>query len=194
MLNILLMIILIIILFIIILLYLGIRISLAYEKIGSDIKGCLKILIFKKIKIYSSEFPKKDEEEEEDEETEDEGLDLKKLYELAKPCFEDLKIFIKAFLKSINISKLENHLLFGLDSYASTAKYIGIIWAFQAVVNNMHKNANITAEPSFTSSVLDMKGDNELEIKPLKLVIPTIKLISKKDVRTLIRGVLDERN
>ena len=193
MLNILLMIILIIILFIIILLYLGIRISLAYEKIGSNIKGCLKILIFKKIKIYSSEFPKKDEEDDKKEEKK-KDRDLKKLYELAKPCFGDLKIFIESVFKSLNISKLENHLLFGLDSYAKTAKYIGIIWAIQSIANNMHKNANITAEPSFNGYVLDMKGDNEIEIKPLKLLIPTIRLVSKKDVRTLIRGVLDERN
>ena len=50
MLNILWMIILIIILFIIILLIIGIRISLEYNKKGSEVKGCLKILIFKKIK------------------------------------------------------------------------------------------------------------------------------------------------
>ena len=47
--NILGMIILIIILFIIILLLIGIKISFIYTKKESEIKGCLKILIFKKI-------------------------------------------------------------------------------------------------------------------------------------------------
>ena len=194
MLNILLMIILIIILFIIILLLIGIRISLIYEKIGRNINGCLKILIFKKIKVYSSEFPKKDEDEKEEEDKdEDKEHDIKKIYNLAKPCFEDLKIYVEQIFKSMNISKLENHLIFGLDSYASTAKYIGMLWAIQSILNNMHKNAYFTAEPSFNGSVLDMKGDNQLEIKPLKLVVPTIKLLSKKEVRSLIRGVLNER-
>ena len=195
MLNILLMVILIIILLIIFLLFIGIRISLIYEKIGPAINGCLKIIIFKKIKIYSSKFPKEDEDNDESEEEEEERKhDIKKIYNLAKPCFEDLKIFIKEILKSMNVSKLENHLLFGLDSYTATAKYIGIIWAFQSIANNMHENAYLTAEPSFNGAVLDMKGNNELEIKPLKLIIPTIRLISKKDVRTLIRGVLNERH
>ena len=57
MLNILGMIILIIILFIIVLLLIGIRISLIYDKKGSELKGCLKILIFKKIKVYSTTYP-----------------------------------------------------------------------------------------------------------------------------------------
>ena len=195
MLNILLMIILIIILFIIILLFIGIRISFIYEKIGKNINGCLKILIFKKIKVYSSTFPKEDEDETEDEEEEeDKNHDIKKIYNLAKPCFGDFKVYLRHVFKSINISKLENHLLFGLDSYASTAKYIGIIWAIQSLVNNMHKNACFTAEPSFNGSVIDLKGDNQLEIKPLKLFIPTIRLLCKKEVRTLIRGVLNEKH
>ena len=192
MLNILVMIILIIISFIIILLFTGIKISLLYKKTGRTINGCLKILILKKIKIYSSEFPKKEDKKDKKDKKPKKKKNIKKIFELTKPCFEDLMTYLKSILKSLNISKLENHLLFGLDSYADTAKYIGIIWSVQSVVNNMHKNANITAEPSFNGSVLDMKGENEFEIKPLKLVIPTAKLISKKEVRTLIRGVLDE--
>ncbi|WP_337232475.1 hypothetical protein, partial [Vibrio cholerae] len=30
---------------------------------------------------------------------------------------------------------------------------------------------------------------NEVELYPLKLIVPTIRLISKRDVRTFIRGV-----
>ena len=67
MLNILLMIILIIILFIIILLYIGVRISLVYDKKGRELKGCLKILILRKIKVYSLDFPSPDDDDEEDE-------------------------------------------------------------------------------------------------------------------------------
>ncbi len=197
MLNILLMIILIIILFIIILLYIGVKIALIYDKKGSKLEGCLKILILKKIKVYSLEFPssdskkedEKEDEEEEDEEDESEGRNMKEIFELAKPCFEDFKIFLKSFTRCIKIQKLDNHLIFGLDSYADTGKYIGYIWGLLAIVNRAHKNARLSAEPSFNGSVLDAHGTNEIEISILKMIPPAIRLIMQKEVRELIRGV-----
>ena len=188
MLNILLMIILIIIIFIIILLYIGVKISFNYDKKGSELKGCLKILILKKIKIYSREYPS-NEPEDEKEEDEKEDRDRKKIFELIKPCLGDFKEFIKSFTKCIHVTKLENHLIFGLDSYADTAKYIGYIWSILIIINSSHKNARLTAEPSFNGSVLDAKGVNELDINLLKVIPPAIKLISKKEVRALIKGV-----
>ena len=188
MLNILLMIILTIIIFIIILLYIGVKIAFIYDKKGSKLKGCLKILILKKIKVYSLEFPSKDEKND-DEDEDEKDRDGKKIFELAKPCFKYFKEFLKSFTKCIHIAKLENHLIFGLDSYVDTAKYIGYIWSLTSVVNSTHENARLTAEPSFTGSVLDVKGENELDINILKLIPPAIKLISKKEVRNLIKGV-----
>ena len=188
MLNILLMIILIIIIFIIIFLYIGVKIAFIYDKKGSELKGCLKILILKKIKVYSLEYPS-NESEEETEEDEKEDRDNKKILELAKPCLGDFKEFIKSFTKCIHVTKLENHLIFGLDSYADTAKYIGYIWSILIIINNSHKNAKLTAEPSFNGSVLDAKGVNELDINLLKVIPPAIKLISKKEVREFIKGV-----
>ena len=192
------MIILIIILFIIILLLIGIRISLIYDKKGSKLKGCFKILIFKRIKVFSKQYPSKDpkdnnEDEEDEEDEEKKQRDIKKLFNLAKPCFEDFKIFIKSSLKIIKVSKLDNHLIFGMDSYADTGKYIGIIWAVLATLNPMHENLHLSAEPSFAGSVLDGHGVNDIEIYPLKLIVPSVKLLLKKDVRTFIRGVMDER-
>lgn len=193
MLNILLMIILIIILFIIILLYIGVKISLIYDKRGSELKGCLKILILKKIKIYSIDFPSQDEDDEtedkEEESDEKEDRDMKTIFELAKPCLEDFKLFLKSFVNCIKVKKLKNHLVFGLDSYADTAKYIGYIWGLLLIVNDAHENAMLSAELSFNGSVLDAEGINELDINILKLIPPAVRLISKKEVRALIRGV-----
>ena len=192
MLNILLMIILIIILFIIILLYIGVKITLIYDKKGSELKGCLKILILKKIKIYSIDFPsqdKDDEKDKKDESDEKKDRDMKKIFELARPCLEDFKTFLKSFVNCIKIKKLYNHLIFGLDSYADTAQYIGYIWGLLLIVNDAHENARLSAEPSFNGSVLDAEGINELDINILKLIPPAIRLISKKEVRELIRGV-----
>ena len=194
MLSILLMIILIIILFIIILLYIGVRITLIYDKTGRELKGCLKILILKKIKVYSLDFPSEDEDESEDEEEfeedEDEGKSLKEIFELAKPCFEDFKKFLESFANCIKVKTLKNHLVFGLDSYVDTAKYIGYIWGLLSIVNNAHENARLSAEPSFNGSVFDLNGVNEIDINLLKIIPPAITLILKKEVRTLIRGVI----
>ena len=192
MLNILGMIILIIILFIIILLLIGIKLQLEYNKKGSKVKGCLKILIFKKLKIYTYHFPSDDADEDTDDEKEHER-DHKKLFDLAKPCFKYFKSYLKSALKIIKIEKFENHFTVGFASYADTGKYIGIIWGILAVINSMHEKLKISAEPSFTGSTFDAIGINEVEIYPLKLLIPTVKLISKKEVRIFIRGVMDER-
>ena len=193
MLNILLMIILIIILFIIFLLLIGIKISFEYTKKGSEIKGCLKILIFKKIKIYTRHFPSEEDDKEDDKDEEKKERDIKKLFNLARPCFDDFKIYLKSVLNIIKVKEIRNHLIFGMSSYADTGKYIGIIWAILATVNPMHEKLKLSAEPSFEGSVIDGYGINEFEIYPLRLIVPTIRLILKKDVRIFIRGVLDER-
>lgn len=189
MLNILLMIILIIIIFIIILLYVGVRIALIYEKNGSKFNGCLKILIFKKIKVYSTHFPKNDDDNKDNEEDDDKEHNGKEIIEHAKPCFEYFKEFLKSFSECIHITKLENHLIFGLDSYADTAKYTGYIWGLFIILNGSHENARLSAEPSFAGSVFDCYGENDIDINVLKLIPPAVKLISKKEVRQLIKVI-----
>ena len=194
MLDILLMIILIIIIFIIILLLAGIKISFEYTKNDSEFKGCLKILILKKIKVYSLDFPSEDDDEEEEEsESESEPRDYKKLFELAKPCLKDLLDYLKSVLNIIKISEVKNHLVIGFESFADTGTYIGIIWGVLAAVNSINPKLKISAEPSFKGSVFNAAGRNDVEIYPLKLVVPTIQLVRKKEIRALIRGVLDER-
>lgn len=200
MLNILLMIISIIILFIIILLYFGVKISLIYDKKGPELEGCLQISILRKIKVFSKDFlssqpnkteDKKDEEEKEEEESEEDKKDDKKeLFKLAKPCFGHFKTFLISAMKCIRVEKLENHLIFGMYSYVDTAKYIGYIWSLMIIVNSSHKNAKLSTQPSFNGSILDGNGDNELEINILKLIPPVIRLVLKKEVRTLIKGAI----
>ena len=204
MLNILLMIISIIILFIIILLYFGVKISLIYDKKGPELEGCLQISILRKIKVFSKDFlssqpnkteDKKDEEEKEEEESgEDKKDDKKELFKLAEPCFGHFKTFLISAMKCIRVEKLENHLIFGMDSYVGTAKYIGYIWSLMIIVNSSHKNAKLSAQPSFNGSILDGNGDNELEINILKLIPPVIRLVLKKEVRTLIKGAIKWKN
>jgi len=192
MLNILKMIIIIIILLIIILLTTGIKISIKYTKKESEIKGCLKILILKKIPIYTTKFP---DEKDKDKNTEKKHKkhNMKKIYHLLKPCLKDILTYLKTILKTMKIKQIENHIIFGMESYTDTGKYIGIIWAILSIINSINKNIKISAEPTFTESKLDAKGKNEIEIYPLKLLIPTLKLLTKKQIIKLIKGVIDER-
>ena len=192
MLNILLMIILLIIILIFIFLLLGIRLTVKWLKINDEYDGCVKILILKKLTVYTYNL-KSDDNKDDKSGEKDKKRDFKKLYELAKPCFNDFKTFIKSIFDVIKVSKLENHLIFGMDSCADTGKYIGIIWAALAILNPMHEKLHLSAEPSFAGSVLDGHGTNDIEIYPLKLIVPAIRLLSKKDVRKFLRGVWDER-
>ena len=193
MLNILGMIILTIILLIIIILIPGIKISLEYAKKDNTFKGCLKILILKKIRIYTHSFPQKDDEKDDDKEREGKKRDLKKILNLTRPGINDLMDYLKSITKTINIKKIQNHLIFGMESYADTGKYIGIIWGLISVINTLDENMKLSAEPSFAGSVINAEGINQVEIYPLKMIAPTLKLIRKKHIRKLIRGVLDER-
>ena len=188
MLNILLMIILLIIILIFIILALGIRIKIEWAKINSEIDGCGKILILKKLKVYSFDLKSDDEEDESDDEEKKER-DYKKLYELAKPCFNDLKLFLHKVFDAISINKLENHLVVGFSNFANTGEYIGYIWAVLTMINSSIPNSRLSAEPSFAGPTLDFKGSLNIDISILKLIKPTIDLLMKKEVRELIKGV-----
>lgn len=183
------MIILIILFPIIVLLYFGVKISLIYDKTDSKLEGCLQISILRKIKLYSLNLSSLKKDKKNDDDGKKTNNDIKQLFKLLKPCFGHFKLFLKSFMKCIRVQNLENHLIFGMDSYTDTAKYIGYIWSFIIIINSSHKNAKLSAEPSFNGSVFDVNGVNEFEINILKLIPPVLRLISKKEVRTLIKEV-----
>lgn len=189
MLNILLMIILLIIIIIFIILLFGVRLTARWLKVDREYDGCIEILIFKKLKVYT--FDLKSDDDDDDSDEEDKKRDPKKLFELAKPCFKDLKEFLHEFLEAVNINKLENDLVIGFSSFAKTGEYIGYIWAIFSVLMGIMPNSRLRAHPSFSGEVLNIKGYLNIDISILKLIIPVVKLISKKKIRTLIRGVLD---
>ncbi|SDA64794.1 Protein of unknown function [Methanobrevibacter millerae] len=192
MLNILLMIILLIIILIFIIILIGVRITLKWVKIDSEYDGCVQILILKKLKVYTFDLKSDDDEEEdEDEEDEDEKIDIKKIYKLAKPCFNDFKVFIKQVFNAISINRLENDLVIGFSSFAKTGEYIGYIWAALAVANEIIPNSRLRAQPSFAGEVLNFKGSANIDISIVKLIWPVINLLLKKEVRTLIKGVIN---
>lgn len=194
MLSILLMIFLLIIILIFIILLIGIRLKVKWVKIDKDYDGCVEVLLFRKVKVYTFNLKSDDEEDEEDESDDDDDenkIDFKELYKLAKPCFDDLKKFLHEFLDAVHINRLENDLIIGFSNFAKTGEYIGYIWAILAVINSSIPNSYLRAHPSFNGEVINIKGFLNIDIIPLKLIIPLIKLISKKEIRTLIKGVIN---
>ena len=186
------MIILLIIILIFIIILIGVRITLKWVKIDSEYDGCVQILILKKLKVYTFDLKSDDDEEEdEDEEDEDENIAIKKIYKLAKPCFNDFKVFIKQVFNAISINRLENDLVIGFSSFAKTGEYIGYIWAALAVANEIIPNSRLRAQPSFAGEVLNFKGSANIDISIVKLIWPVINLLLKKEVRTLIKGVIN---
>ena len=130
--------------------------------------------------------------EKEDNEPEDEkNRDIKEILELAKPCLEHIKTFLEKLFKSVKIEKLENHLIIGFANYADTGEYIGYIWSAFSVLNTVIPNSRLTAEPSFKGEIIKFKGCADINISILKLIKPLIDLLLKKEIRTLIKGVLN---
>ena len=192
MLNILLMIILLIIIIIFIILLFGIRLTGRWLKVDSKYDGCIEVLIFKKLKVYTFDLTSDDDDDDDEEsDEEDGGRDLKELFELVKPCFNDLKTFFHEFLDAVNINRLENDVIIGFSSFAKTGEYIGYIWVIFAVLMGMIPNSRLGVEPSFAGQTLNIKGYINIDISILKLIMPLLKLVSKKQIRTLIRGVLN---
>ena len=174
------MILLIIILILIIFLYMGLRISLSFEKTGSKLSAIIKINIFKKITVYNSS-----------KEKEKESKNLMKPLKNALPYISD---FLKKTVKSLKASKLENHLKFGLASYADTAQYIGYIWAVNGFIKTIYPVSKVSAEPVFGDPVIDFKGCLDVDINLLKLLLPVVSLISKKEIRILIKDFRGDKN
>ena len=190
MLNILLVIILLIAILIFIIL-IDIRLKVRWIKVNENYDGCVEILIFRKLKIYTFDFDS-DDDDDEDSDEEDEHIDPKELYELAKPCFKDLKKFLHEVLDAVNINRLENYLVIGFSNFAKTGEYIGYIWAILALINSSIPNSHLRAAPSFNGEILNLRGLMNIDINVLKLIVPLIRLISKKEIRDLIRGVRNE--
>ena len=98
---------------------------------------------------------------------------------------------MKKLFNSIKVEKLENHLIIGFSNYADTGEYIGYIWTVFSILNTIIPNSRLTAEPSFKGEIINFKGYASININILKLIKPLIDLLLKKEIRALIKGVLN---
>ena len=200
-----------------IILYNGIRLLLTVAKEKGIVKyefkvTILKIAIFTRKgteEIIDSIRSKKDEDSEENEEgskseeneekSESEGEEdgdkkgLKEKYEEIKPILkelkkskEELKGFLKNILKAIDLKKLEGNLIIGLNDHTTTVKIASWIWSIGAIVNSS-KPTQLSVDPRFNEVITDFEGKIELKINILLLLIHSLTLLTKKNIRELIK-------
>ena len=206
-----------------IILYNGIRLLLTVAKEKGIVKyefkvTILKIAIFTRKgtkEIIDSIRSKKDKDSEEEEEeskseeneekSESEGEEdgdkkgLKEKYEEIKPILkelkkskEELKGFLNNILKAIDLKKLEGNLIIGLSDHTTTVKIASWIWSIGAIVNSS-KPTQLSVEPRFNEVITDFEGKIELKINILLLLIHSLTLLTKKNIRELIKELYRQK-
>ena len=202
-----------IIILISIILYNGLKIELFSRKEKSNFEiefkaSILNITIFKR--QYPSHEDKALETEEENSVKDEESLEandeesledsqedksLREKFNEFKPLLNDLKNSkheIKEFLMSVfkdtDFKELDGYLKLGLGDYAKTARIMGWIWSFNAIANTFGEPLHLKGEATFTEEVIDFDIHAIIKLNLLLLIFHALKLVSHKNVRTLIRN------
>lgn len=197
-----------IIILISIILYNGLKIELfsKKEKSNFEIKfkaSILNIAIFKK--QYPSEEAETLETKEENSTNDDnessenpqEDKKLREKFNEFKPLLKDLKNseqelkeFLLSILKDIDFKELDGYLKLGLGDYAKTARIIGWVWSFNAIANTLGEPLHLKGDATFTEEVIDFDIHAVIKLNLLFLIFHALKLVSHKNVRTLIRNII----
>ena len=195
-----------IIILISIILYNGLKIELFSRKEKSNFEiefkaSILNIAIFKK--QYPSEEAETLETKEENSANDDnessenpqEDKKLREKFNEFKPLLKDLKNskqelkeFLLSILKDIDFKELDGYLKLGLGDYAKTARIIGWVWSFNAIANTFGEPLHLKGEATFTEEVIDFDIHAIIKLNLLLLIFHALKLVSHKNVRTLIRN------
>lgn len=204
-----------IIILISIILYNGLKIELFSKKEKSNFEiefkaSILNIAIFKR--QYPSHEDKALETEEENSVKDEESLEVKDEESLEdsqedkslrekfnefKPLLKDLKNskqelkeFLLSILKDIDFKELDGYLKLGLGDYAKTARIIGWVWSFNAIANTLGEPLHLKGDATFTEEVIDFDIHAVIKLNLLFLIFHALKLVSHKNVRTLIRNII----
>ena len=176
------------------------------EKSNFEIKfkaSILNIAIFKK--QYPSEEAETLETKEENSANDDnessenpqEDKKLREKFNEFKPLLKDLKNskqelkeFLLSILKDIDFKELDGYLKLGLGDYAKTARIIGWVWSFNAIANTLGEPLHLKGDATFTEEVIDFDIHAVIKLNLLFLIFHALKLVSHKNVRTLIRNII----
>ena len=143
-------------------------------------------------------YKENEEETEENEDEDDKGIrekykEIKPILKKLKECKPYLKPFIKHLLRSLDFKKISGFLKIGLNDHTKTVKIASFIWSVGAIVNTVSKPTSLIVEPTFTEEVIDIDMELEIKINLLTILIQTIILLTKKEIRELIEMILDYR-
>ena len=196
-----------IIILISIILYNGLKIELFSRKEKSNFEiefkaSILNIAIFKR--QYPSHEDKALETEEENSVKDEESLEdsqedksLREKFNEFKPLLKDLKDskqelkeFLLSILKDIDFKELDGYLKLGLGDYAKTARIMGWIWSFNAIANTLGEPLHLKGDATFTEETIDFDIHAVIKLNLLFLIFHALKLVSHKNVRTLIRNII----
>lgn len=197
-----------IIILISIILYNGLKIELFSKKEKSNFEiefkaSILNIAIFKR--QYPSEEAETLETKEENSANDDnessenpqEDKKLREKFNEFKPLLKDLKNskqelkeFLLSILKDIDFKELDGYLKLGLGDYAKTARIIGWVWSFNAITNTLGEPLHLKGDATFTEEVIDFDIHAVIKLNLLFLIFHALKLVSHKNVRTLIRNII----
>lgn len=204
--------ILVIVLAIIIILYVGFAVSIKFKVEKLETTAKLNINWFN-FTIYQMDLPKEESEESKEEEStnkKDDDVDedeektlsekLEKLFYNLKCKINPLVPFIRDALNPvlkfiINSSKAFKLTIFylkfiiGFEESSATALTVGYIWAFASILN-IAPMIDISAIPDFEKEIMDLYGEIEIEIYPLKAIKATIILLTQKTVLRLIFEII----
>ena len=101
---------------------------------------------------------------------------------------QELKEFLLSILKDIDFKELDGYLKLGLGDYAKTARIIGWVWSFNAIANTLGEPLHLKGDATFTEEVIDFDIHAVIKLNLLLLIFHALKLVSHKNVRTLIRN------
>ena len=140
----------------------------------------------------------KEKKSESEEDLDEDKKGLKEKYEEIKPILKELirskgelLSFLNDILKAIKIKKLEGNLIIGLSDNTTTVKIASWIWSIGAIVNSS-KPTLLTVEPRFNEVITDFEGKLELKINILILLIYSLVLLTKKNIRELIKEIYNQ--
>lgn len=194
MITILIIVVLVVVLIIACLLMVPFHIILNLENQGLRFKGIIQIK-WMKIGIIKREIPSETPEEEEEEKKEEKGeaakWNLDKIVKVFNLFLESLPHFeriLVALYRSIDLERFWLNLRVGLDSPVDTAMIAGVFWSMNSIINTIPR-VTVTLNPQFMKPVFEGKVEIEFKIRLLWIVAESIRAVTKKPVRNLIREV-----
>ena len=128
------------------------------------------------------------EDSQEDKSLREEFNEFKPLLNDLKNSKHEIKEFLMSVFKDTDFKELDGYLKLGLGDYAKTARIMGWIWSFNAIANTFGEPLHLKVEATFTEEVIDFDIHAIIKLNLLLLIFHALKLVSHKNVRTLIRN------